>query len=111
MKIQFTDIWLILSPNETLIIVWYCIESYICPFWSFITCHLFGAKPLPEPMMTESQFDPLEQTSLKLLQDGGAQAWMLLQKSLLHEAMIFIQENAFENVSNTVGHCVPASMC
>ena len=30
-----------------------------------MACRLFGAKPLPEPMLTYCQLDPYEQTSLK----------------------------------------------
>ena len=30
-----------------------------------MACHLFGAKPLPEPMLTYYQVDPEEQTSVK----------------------------------------------
>ena len=30
-----------------------------------MACHLYDAKPLPEPMMTYCQVDPLEQTSVK----------------------------------------------
>ena len=30
-----------------------------------MVCRLFGAKPLPEPMLTYSQFDPLGKTSVK----------------------------------------------
>ena len=30
-----------------------------------MACRLFGAKPLPELMLTYSQFDPKEQTSVK----------------------------------------------
>ena len=31
----------------------------------WVACRLFGAKPLPEPMLTYSQLDPSKQTSLK----------------------------------------------
>ena len=30
-----------------------------------MACHLFGAKPLPEPTLTYCQLDPWEQTSVK----------------------------------------------
>ena len=30
-----------------------------------MACRLFGVKPLPEPMLTYCQWDPLEQTSVK----------------------------------------------
>ena len=30
-----------------------------------MTCHLFNAKPLAEPMLTYHQYDPYKQTSLK----------------------------------------------
>ena len=30
-----------------------------------VVCRLFGAKPLPEPMVTHCQLDPYEQTSEK----------------------------------------------
>ena len=47
-----------------------------------VACHLFGTKPLPEPMLTNCQLDPKEQTSVEF-------------KS---KYMIFIHKNAFENV-------------
>ena len=34
-----------------------------------MTWHLFGAKPLPEPMMMYQQLDPLEYTSAKFQSD------------------------------------------
>ena len=43
---------------------------------------MFGAKPLPEPMLTYGQFDPQEKTSVKFES----------------KYKTFIRENAFENV-------------
>ena len=45
-----------------------------------MACRLFGANPLPQPMMAYSQLYSWEQISVKL------------------ESIIFIEENAFENV-------------
>ena len=54
-------------------------------FWSalvqIITCCLLGAKPSPEPMLTYSQINLTQHFSERLL-----------------EIIVFIQENAFENV-------------
>ena len=30
-----------------------------------MACYLFGAKPLPEPMLTDFQSDPQEETSVE----------------------------------------------
>ena len=46
-----------------------------------MACCLFGAKPLPEPMMTHCQLDPWEQISVKFVS----------------KCKNFIQENASEN--------------
>ena len=48
-----------------------------------MACRLFGAKPLPEPMLTYCQLDRQEQTSV-IFQNQSSN--------------IVIQENAFENV-------------
>ena len=45
-----------------------------------MACPLFGAKPLPEPMLTYCQMDPPQQTSVNL------------------NTKLFINENEFENV-------------
>ena len=45
-----------------------------------MTCRLFGAKPLPEPMLNYCQLDHEEQTSVKF------------------ESKLFIHENAVGNV-------------
>ena len=56
-----------------------------------MACRLFGAKPLPEPMLAYCQLDSCEQISVKL-----------------HN---FIQENAFENiVCQNGGHFVQGEM-
>ena len=57
---------------------------------------LKGAKPLPELMLTYDQFDPLEQTLVKLES----------------KCYIFIQENVFENVicKLSTGHFIQVSM-
>ena len=47
-----------------------------------MACHLFGAKPLPEPVVTYCQLDHWEQISVKF-------NWNF---------KLFIQENAFEYV-------------
>ena len=47
-----------------------------------MACRLFGTKPLPEPIVVYCQLDSLEQVSVKFE----------------FEFIIFIQENAFENV-------------
>ena len=44
--------------------------------------HLFGAKPLPDPMMTNCQLDPEQQTSLNFESD----------------TIIFIQKILFEYI-------------
>ena len=49
-----------------------------------MVCHLFGIKPLPEPMMTYCQLDLQEQT-------------VKLQWNVILIKEIFIQEKAFEN--------------
>ena len=61
-----------------------------------MACRLFGAKPLPEPMLAYWQLDTWEQISVKFES----------------EFIIFIQEKAFENVvCQNGGHFVLASMC
>ena len=74
-------------------------EHYMVPFWSptgaayvrrwtasalvqVMACHLFGTKPLPEPILTYCQLDPEEQTSVKIES----------------KYKISTEENAFENV-------------
>ena len=47
-----------------------------------MVCRLFGAKPLPKPMLTYYQLDSYEQTSVRFKSKHN----------------IFIHENAFENV-------------
>ena len=47
-----------------------------------MACHLFGTKPLPEPMLTNCQLQSQEQTAVKF-------------KS---KYKVFIDENAFDNV-------------
>ena len=47
-----------------------------------MACRLFGAKPLPEPMLTYFQLNPYEQTTVKFA----------------FKYIFFIVENAFENV-------------
>ena len=37
------------------------------PLVQIVACHLFSAKPLPEPVMTYCQLDPWEQSSVKFL--------------------------------------------
>ena len=49
-----------------------------------MACRLFGAKPLPEPMLAYCHLDSWEQISVKF------------ESEFNH--IIFIQENAFENV-------------
>ena len=57
-------------------------------------CRLFGAKPLPETLLTYCQSDSKEQTSVKLKYKN------------------FHYENAFEKSRlRNVGHFVSASMC
>ena len=51
-----------------------------------MACRLFSTKPLPEPMLTFSQLDPLEQSSVKF--------------ESKHK--IFIDQNAFEKVCKMV---------
>ena len=60
-----------------------------------MACRLFGAKPLPEPMMAYCQLDSWEQISVKFERNS----------------IILIQENAFENVvCQCGGHFVQGEM-
>ena len=48
----------------------FCSAAYMRQWtgWTLVqvmACHLLGAKPLPEPMLTYCQLDPKEQTSVK----------------------------------------------
>ena len=54
-----------------------CIGSALV---QIMACRLFGAKPLSEPVLSHSQLDPQEQTSVKF------------------ESKHFIHENAYENI-------------
>ena len=56
-------------------------------FVQVMACHLFGAKPLPEPMLAYCQLDPQEQTSVKFQP----------------KYKILIDENAFENIVCQIG--------
>ena len=60
-----------------------------------VACRLFGAKPLPEPMLLICQSDPWEQVSVKLE----------------FECYPFHTEYAFDNVVYLGGLFVWASMC
>ena len=60
-----------------------------------MSCRLFSAKPLPEPMLAYCQSDPYEQISVKL-------------KS---KYKLFINETAFENaIGQNGGHFVQGQM-
>ena len=60
-----------------------------------MACRLFGAKPFPEPMLVYCQLDSWEQVSVEF------------ERNLI----IFIPENAFENVvCQNGGHFVPGEM-
>ena len=61
-----------------------------------MACRLFGAKPLPEPMLVYCQLDSWEQISVKFESDS---------------IILFIQENAFEMVvCQNGGHFVQGEM-
>ena len=49
-----------------------------------MACHLFGAKPLPEPMLTYCEMYPKKQTSVKC--------------ESKYKTFLFIHENEFENI-------------
>ena len=53
--------------------------------------HLFGAKPLPEPMLAYCQLDSWEQISMNF---ANRNSIIFIQEN----AFFFIHENAFENV-------------
>ena len=62
-----------------------------------MACRMFGAKPLPEPMLAYCQLDCWEKT---------------FQWNSNRNAVIFIQENAFELVVwQNGGHFVQGEMC
>ena len=57
-----------------------------------MACHLFSAKPLPEPMLTYSQLDPKEQTSVKFeLKHTTFHSWKCNRKCCLWNGGHFVQ--------------------
>ena len=60
-----------------------------------MACHLFGTKPLSEPMMTYCQLDPKENISMN---------YYLKFK-------VFIQQNAFENIIWEMADILFQSQC
>ena len=57
-----------------------------------MACRLFGAKPLPKPMLTYCQFDPYVQTSVKLEPKYEVfHSWKCIRKDRLWNGGHFVQ--------------------
>ena len=57
-----------------------------------MACRLFGAKPLPEPVLTYCQVDPCEQTSVKFESKCKTfQSWKCIRKCGLQKGGHFVR--------------------
>ena len=71
--------------------------AYICQrigwaLFQIMACRLFSAKPLPKPMRTYCQLDPLEQTSIKLEPKYEVfSSWKCIWKDRLRNGGHFVQ--------------------
>ena len=85
--------WLKYAINSSLpngAYMWQWIQQVLV---QVMACHLLGAKPLPEPMLTYCQLDPLEQTSVNFKSKYEVfHSWKCIWKCRLRNGAILSRE-------------------